>query len=76
MLFLQLPYSANFCKFLRIFANLMDNIDSQHNLLSMLSVNDKVVVILPLIHDLTNTQSEVSQANVSVTKQYHNTVAS
>jgi len=36
--------------------------DSQHNLLCTLSVNDKVDLILLLIHDLTDTQSEVSQS--------------
>lgn len=46
----------------QIFANLMDNMDSQHNLLCTLSVNDKVVLILLLIRDLTDTQSEVSQS--------------
>lgn len=46
----------------QFFANLMDNMDSQHNLLCMLSVTDKVVLILLLIHDLTDTKSEVSQS--------------
>lgn len=45
------------------FTNSMDNMDFQHNFLCILSINYKLVLILFLIHDITGTQSEVSQRN-------------